>query len=960
MNQDFRKYTRFGRVQHLEILLAYGAEINAQTSKNGNTPLHICAYTGQESCTRMLLFRGADKNIKNFNGYSAYEQAMISNHIEVANLIKSFHEQDVVPIRNYSKRNDRRRSFSRARSKKRCSSMGRLDEFSEHADSHSGMIEKESLTTSEQKHCGTLKNTSIIRNNTWMDASISSYHLNSMMPDSIDFIDNKNNPVNLNDQNDHIIQSSSAYNINRLSNSMNQNCHNPNDRVYSNYAATMRPSQSRHAGRSSTPTTPRITSQSFETNYLHNRHSTYRPSLDPAWMSQANENGSDTVSIFSASSFMKSGSTNSVKNASAILQLLLANRDSIADLDTTNLPRMIALQRGPNGYGFIVRGKKGISDTFTPSLECPASQYLEKVEPQSAASRAGLKAGDYILEVNNVNVTTMSHEAVVSLIRGSRDILTLKVITLDSEQISAARKLSQSSVNSNRFCESSDSICNSEFRRCNYERNFPNDFCEPPRINWLNNIENTCKTVCRDSFHKNQDTFARQTYTSANELLTNSLSTEEKLKSLRLESSSSISSTILQAYRIPTPPLSSKPIMATRTLSKNGLKNKLNDIKKEECLTINLKPKVSEKTFDYVHELHTSASLNHPPPPTPPPVSSKNSNVVSISSPLINFPNKISFNIKPEVPTGILKKALPKTDTVLGSAKVSGNPLVACYQDGWADQLILPPPPPPEDFELCGTEFTAKQSKSEQNSDSYEINKQGVLETNLSPQIDQKLSFEDNLRKAVAQRRRLIEMASDEVDHDPDSKYNKAYQSTLYTEENTKSLERQNEILQSDENSFKTAAEKLHLQALSRGLPTSNTIPPPEKFKDFDNAKKKADCNTESKNSNMLQVANKPTISSLQSSFIRNVDRNQCLTNGAEIRYNSAKSLTNNTDNGSYSSEHRNSALREIMVHKNSDTTELRRNIGKSFGYTGPTLAPPLQPSRIIISNASKTMWSTK
>ncbi|KAH8864165.1 SH3 and multiple ankyrin repeat domains protein 3 [Schistosoma japonicum] len=956
--QEIHQACRFGRVQHLEILLAYGAEINAQTSKNGNTPLHICAYTGQESCTRMLLFRGADKNIKNFNGYSAYEQAMISNHIEIADLIKNFHEQDVVPIRNYSKRNDRRRSFSRTRSKKRCSSMGRLNEFSEHADSHSGMIEKESLTTYGQKHCDTLKNTSIIRSKTWMDASISSYNL---MSDSIDFIDNKNNPVDLNDQNDHIIQSSSACNLNRLSNSMNQNCHNPNDRVYLNYAATMRPSQSLHVGRSSTQTAPRTTSESFKTNHLHNRHSTYRPTLDPAWMSQANENGSDTVSIFSTSSFMKTGSTNSLKNASAILQLLLANRDSIADLDTTNLPRMIALQRGPNGFGFIVRGKKGISKKFTPSLECPASQYLERVEPQSVASRAGLKAGDFILEVNNINVTTMSHEAVVSLIRGSRDILTLKVITLDSDQINAARKLSQLSVNSNRFCESSDNIYNSEFRKYNYDSNFSNDFCEPLKINLSNNIENTCKTVCRGSFHKSQDTFARQSHTSAGELLTNSLSTEEKLKSLRLESSSSISSTMLPAYRIPAPPpLLSKPMMLTSTLSKNGLQNRPNNTKKEECLTLNLKPKVSEKTFGYVHELQTSASPNHPPPPTPPPVSSNNSNVVSIPSPLINFPNNISFNIKPEVPTGILKKALPNTDTVLESAKVSSNPLVACNQDSWSDQLILPPPPPPEDFELCGAESTARQSKSELNSDSYEINKQRVLKTNLSPQVDEKLSFEDNLRRAVAQRRRLIEMASDEVDHDFNLKYNKGYRSTLYTEKNTKSLERQNEIISSDENSLKTAAEKLHRQALSHGLPTSSTIPPPEKFKDFDNPKEKADCNTESKNSSMLQVETKPTLSSLQSSFIKNVGRNECLTNGEEIKYSSVKFLTNNSVNSSYNSENRNSALREITVLKKSDNAESRRNVGMSFGYTGPTTASPLQPSRLIVSDVSKTMWSTK
>ena len=35
-----------GRVQHLEHLLFYGAEMNAQNS-SGNTPLHVCAVNNQ-------------------------------------------------------------------------------------------------------------------------------------------------------------------------------------------------------------------------------------------------------------------------------------------------------------------------------------------------------------------------------------------------------------------------------------------------------------------------------------------------------------------------------------------------------------------------------------------------------------------------------------------------------------------------------------------------------------------------------------------------------------------------------------------------------------------------------------------------------------------------------------------------------------------------------------------------
>ncbi|KAF8570527.1 hypothetical protein P879_01382, partial [Paragonimus westermani] len=105
-----------------------------------------------------------------------------------------------------------------------------------------------------------------------------------------------------------------------------------------------------------------------------------------------------------------------------------------SDLDTTNLPRMIVLQKGPRGFGFVVRGRRGVPGEFQPSLEVPALQYLEKIDAGSAADRASLKPGDYILEVNGTNVTTMSHEAVVQLIRSSGDILGMKVITVGSSQ----------------------------------------------------------------------------------------------------------------------------------------------------------------------------------------------------------------------------------------------------------------------------------------------------------------------------------------------------------------------------------------------------------------------------------------------------------------------------------------------------------------------------------------------
>ncbi|VDD76500.1 unnamed protein product [Mesocestoides corti] len=93
--EEIHQACRFGRVQHLEQLIAYGADINSQTTYNGNTPLHFCAYNGQESCARLLLFRGANRTLKNRAGHSAYQEAVLANHVATANLIRDFQDEDI-------------------------------------------------------------------------------------------------------------------------------------------------------------------------------------------------------------------------------------------------------------------------------------------------------------------------------------------------------------------------------------------------------------------------------------------------------------------------------------------------------------------------------------------------------------------------------------------------------------------------------------------------------------------------------------------------------------------------------------------------------------------------------------------------------------------------------------------------------------------------------------------------
>ncbi|KAL5970387.1 SH3 and multiple ankyrin repeat domain protein 3 [Taenia solium] len=93
--EEIHQACRFGRVQHLEQLIAYGANINSQTTFNGNTPLHFCAYNGQESCARLLLFRGANRTLKNRAGHTAHQEAVLANHVATATLIRDFQSKDV-------------------------------------------------------------------------------------------------------------------------------------------------------------------------------------------------------------------------------------------------------------------------------------------------------------------------------------------------------------------------------------------------------------------------------------------------------------------------------------------------------------------------------------------------------------------------------------------------------------------------------------------------------------------------------------------------------------------------------------------------------------------------------------------------------------------------------------------------------------------------------------------------
>lgn len=68
--------------------------MNARNA-SGNTPLHMCAVNGQESCARQLLFRGCDRNALNYANQTPYQVAVIAGNLELAELIQNYRSDDV-------------------------------------------------------------------------------------------------------------------------------------------------------------------------------------------------------------------------------------------------------------------------------------------------------------------------------------------------------------------------------------------------------------------------------------------------------------------------------------------------------------------------------------------------------------------------------------------------------------------------------------------------------------------------------------------------------------------------------------------------------------------------------------------------------------------------------------------------------------------------------------------------
>ena len=99
---------KLGLSGHLENLLYYGTDMNAKIAGSGNTPLHVAAINDQKDCSKLLLMRGSDTSIVNNSHQTAHQVAVIAGNLELAEMIRNFKSEQVMPYREKPKYNPAR------------------------------------------------------------------------------------------------------------------------------------------------------------------------------------------------------------------------------------------------------------------------------------------------------------------------------------------------------------------------------------------------------------------------------------------------------------------------------------------------------------------------------------------------------------------------------------------------------------------------------------------------------------------------------------------------------------------------------------------------------------------------------------------------------------------------------------------------------------------------------------
>ncbi|XP_044255873.1 SH3 and multiple ankyrin repeat domains protein 3 isoform X3 [Tribolium madens] len=410
--QEVHQACKTGMMPHLEHLLFYGADMNARNA-SGNTPLHVCAVNNQESCARQLLFRGADRQALNYANQTPCQVAVIAGNMELAEIIQNYRQEDVVPYRGPPSYNPKRRS-----------ALGWLNR----APSMTTLALPPSPCPSDRSSAPFSSASSSLSDSSSAPPGHETDTASIVTVLALGVADKS-----LGDTSDIISDSSGVGTAN-------------SDTTYL-----------------ATPGTMVVCVEAYTT--LEDGHITLREgdiievtgTTDDGFLEGTTRSGGSKSGLFPSHCVQEVRLRHHNIHAPMMVardtrppstkptNRVVGRRENTTSKHFATAPRLkktfsygeteprtVVLHRGRKGFGFILRGAKATSPLMelTPSDKCPALQYLDDVDPGGVADRAGLKKGDFLLEINNEDVSSASHEHVVDLIRKSGDLVQMTVMSL--------------------------------------------------------------------------------------------------------------------------------------------------------------------------------------------------------------------------------------------------------------------------------------------------------------------------------------------------------------------------------------------------------------------------------------------------------------------------------------------------------------------------------------------------
>ncbi|XP_058476326.1 SH3 and multiple ankyrin repeat domains protein 1-like isoform X2 [Solea solea] len=406
--EEMHKACQNGFSQHLEHLLFYGADTSSQNA-SGNSALHISALYDKESCVRVLLYRGANKEAKNKHGQTPFQLAVMSGHFELGEIIKNHKDSDVVPFLESPKYVPKRRESSHT-----------LPLPSLHSHHLLRANSDNTMTQSDPQILPIKASTNPNPGQVHRRASIG------------------------------IRSSSSPRNRTRSPSRGRGGQSDTEERHRQPRGRQSATSAGSSGGGQIKRMYSAVPGRVYVATRAHSASGDRELSLskgDKVKVLSVGEGGYWEGTVKGRTGWFPSDCVEEVaahnkdnrsESRSEKAKRKLFRNVTVGAYDGTDGPsdyiikeKTVLLQKKDNeGFGFVLRGAKAQTpiEEFTPTPAFPALQYLESVDEGGVAWRVGLRMGDFLIEVNGQNVVKVGHRQVVNMIRQGGNNLMVKVV----------------------------------------------------------------------------------------------------------------------------------------------------------------------------------------------------------------------------------------------------------------------------------------------------------------------------------------------------------------------------------------------------------------------------------------------------------------------------------------------------------------------------------------------------